>query len=97
MRNRARMQIEREIARAERSRRLCDDKRLHADSVIRRFEEAYKAAHGQAAPCIDYEHGWYVIHHSAWNVKRYREVDMLAKTNAMWGTVHAREIEADSL
>lgn len=95
MRTRARTLIEREIAKATRSRRLCDDKRFHADAVIRRYEEAYKAAYGQAAPCIDYEHGWYVIHHSAWNVKRYREVDMLTRVNTMWGTVHAREIEGD--
>lgn len=98
MRHAQRQQMERE--REQRARlRAADNKAsmaFHHDAVIRKYEEAYRAAHGGEPPQIEYSGGWYVLTRRGVRQWRLREVDMTSKTNVMWAAVHAREIDSDA-
>lgn len=92
MRARARTLIEREIARAERSRQARDDKTLHASALMRKFEEAYEEVH-RCVPVVEYSNGWYALHLGRQGLKRMREAELIAKTNALWAAMHEKELD----
>lgn len=94
MRSRAHMQRERIAAQAARTQSRRNDKSLHCDAVIRKFEEALVAAGQSPYYAAEYSEGWYVVHTSRGRVN-YREADILRKTQVLWATVHAREIEVE--
>lgn len=95
MRNRALAEKQRKAAQAARVQASRDDKSFHTDAVIRRYEEALKAA-GLAPQRVEYNEGWYVVHAPRGRFN-YREVDIARKTQALWAGIHAREIETDSV
>lgn len=90
------VRLERERRAAERVRDRTETRLSHADAVMRRYEEAYRAVRGSAAPPMAFSKGWYILNYGNPRKEiKLREAQLEMKTRTLWAAQHAREIEPD--